>query len=78
MFKEIQNLEPFYASTTTTTVVHNDVTVVWGGGQLFCDVNKSLVPKKRQDVGRGFKITQNCVTSFMDDPHTKSVTLIKR
>ena len=44
----------------------NDVTVLRGGGQGFCDGStKALVIKS---VTMGEKIVQNCVTSCMYDP----------
>ncbi len=40
----------------------------WGGKE-FCDVNnKSFNNQKRDNWGRGVKIVQNSMTSFMDDP----------
>ena len=47
----------------------NDVTVLGGRGQGFCDDNaKALLKRVTMGGGGGSKIVKNCVTSFMDDP----------
>ena len=46
----------------------NDVTVLRGRGQGFCDsITKNLFIKS-VTIGGGSKIIKYCVTSFMDDP----------
>ena len=53
----------------------NDVTVLGGRGQWFCDNSRKALVIKPVKIGEGcrgvggvVKILQNCVTSFMDDP----------
>ena len=48
----------------------NNITVLGGGGQGFCDnITKALVIKCLTIGGGGSKMVHNCVTSFMDDPN---------
>ena len=46
----------------------NDVTVLWRGGQGFCDDSN----KKHDDMWRGSKIVSIYVMSFMDDPQSEN------
>ena len=47
----------------------NDVKVLGGGDQGFCDNStRALVIKRMTMGGGGSKIVQNCVMSSMDDP----------
>ncbi len=46
----------------------NDITVLGGGGQRFCDNStKVSVIKSVTMGGEGSKNDRNCVRSFMDD-----------
>ncbi len=66
---------PFSASFDLQCTSHgkgssiNNVTVVGGRGQEFCDNStKASVIKSLTIGGRGVKNVQNCATSFKDDP----------
>ena len=51
----------------------NDVTVIEGRIQRFCDDSTNALVIKSGKRGGGAKIGQNCLTSFMDDPLTKNI-----